>query len=145
MSHVGLDLAALETQAQKGTHDLLRASSHLSAAAQTVGNSIQQLGNVSVRFEGVASSAGMEANLRRQLLISLQDVIDQSQIASREFVNLAHEARKALDTSVEQFGADVSSALAGHVKAYQKQLGDSVGSLRVALDQLAVRASRDRS
>jgi methyl-accepting chemotaxis protein len=145
MSRVGLDLGTLETQAQKATHDLLRASSLLTSAAQTVGNSIQQLGNASVRFEGVASSAGVEANARRQLLLSLQDVIEQSQAASREFVTLAHEVRKALDTSVEQLGSDVSAVLAGHVRTYQKQLGDSVGSLRVALDQLAIRASRERN
>lgn len=145
MSRVGLELTGLQRQTLKSAHDIVRASSHLSSAAQTVGNSIHQLGSAAVRFEGVASSAGVEANARRQLLISLQDVIDQSQAASREFVNLAHEARKVLGATVEHFGADVHMVLTGHVKAYQKQLGDSVSSLRVALDQLAARAGRDRS
>ncbi|MGH8137701.1 MAG: anti-phage ZorAB system protein ZorA [Steroidobacteraceae bacterium] len=145
VSRVGLELATLEGQALKSTNDMVRASSHLAAAAHTVNNSIQQLGSAAVRFEGVASSASVEANARRQLLISLQDVIDQSQVASREFVRLAHEARKGLGTTVEHFGVDVTTVLARHVKAYQKELGDSVSSLRVALDQLAARASRDRN
>ncbi|HEY6483363.1 MAG TPA: anti-phage ZorAB system protein ZorA [Steroidobacteraceae bacterium] len=145
MSRVGLELATLEGQTQRSTHDMVRASSHLSAAAQTVGKTIQQLGSAAVRFEGVASSASVEANARRQLLISLQDVIDQSQAASREFVKLAQEARNALSTGVEQFGSDVSHVLTAHVRAYQKQLGDSVSSLRKALDQLAVQATQDRS
>jgi hypothetical protein len=123
---------------------MVRASSHLASVAQNVGSSIHQLSNAAVRFEGVASSASVEANARRQLLISLQDVIDQSHIASREFVKLAHETRKALGVSVEHFEADVGTVLTSHVKTYQKQLSDSVGSLREALDELAVRAGRDR-
>jgi len=144
MSRASSELVNIQNQSQKSTHDLVRASSHLSAAAQTVGNSIHQLGSAAVRFEAVASSASVEANARRQLLISLQDVIDQSQAASREFVKLAHDARKSLDASVEQFGLDVSGVLDGHIKAYRQQRGDSVSSLRLALDQLAVRSARDR-
>ena len=144
MSRAGLELATLAGQAQKSSHDMVRASSHLASVAQNVGNSIHQLSNAAVRFEGVATSASVEANARRQLLISLQDVIDQSHIASREFVRLAQETRKALGVSVEHFDADVGAVLGSHVKAYQKQLSDSVGSLREALDELAVRAGRDR-
>ncbi|HZO20894.1 MAG TPA: anti-phage ZorAB system protein ZorA [Steroidobacteraceae bacterium] len=144
LSRVGLELAALEGQAQRSSQDMVRASSHLALAAQNVGNSIHQLSNAAVRFEGVASSAGVEANARRQILVSLQDLIDQSQIASREFVNLAHEARKALDAGVERFDSEVSTVLSGHVRTYQKQLGDSVSGLRRALEQLAAR-TRDRT
>jgi putative membrane protein len=137
------DLGALQGQAQKSVSDLLRASSHLVSAAQNVGNSSHQLSNAAVRFEGVASSASVEANARRQLLISLQDVIDQSQVASREFVNLANETRKALSHSVEHLESEVAAVLSGNVRAYQKQLSDSVSSMRHALDQIA--PSRDRS
>lgn len=144
MSRVGLELAALEGQAERSSHDMVRASSHLALAAQNVGNSIHQLSNAAVRFEGVASSAGVEANARRQILISLQDLIDQTQVASREFVSLAHEARKSLDASVGHFDSEVSTVLSGHVRAYQKQLGDSVSGLRRALEQLAAR-TRDRA
>ncbi|HET9390634.1 MAG TPA: anti-phage ZorAB system protein ZorA [Steroidobacteraceae bacterium] len=144
MSRAGLELAALEGQAQRSSHDMVRASSHLALAAQNVNNSINQLNNAAVRFEGVASSAGVEANARRQILISLQDLIDQSHVASREFVSLAHEARKALDASVEHFDSEVHTVLSGHVRAYQKQLGDSVTGLRRALEQLATR-TRDQN
>ncbi len=143
MSRVGHDLAELEGHVQKSSHDMVRASSHLASAAQNVGNSSRQLGEAAVRFEGVASSASIEANARRQLLLSLQDVIEQSQLASREFVQLAEQTRRALGSSVEQFESNAGQVLAGHVKNYQKQLGESLSSLRRALDQIAVRADRD--
>ena len=144
LSRVGLELAGVADQANQSTHDMVRATLHLATAAQKVGNSVHQLSNAAVRFEGVASSASVEANARRQLLLSLQDVIDQSHVASREFVNLAQQARQALEGSLEHFDTDVSAVLTGHVQVYQKQLGDSVTSLRQALDQLALRVSANR-
>jgi hypothetical protein len=144
LSRVGLELSSLERQNLRSSNDLVRASSHLAAAAQNVGSSIHQLSNAAIRFEGVATSASVEANARRQLLLSLQDVIDQSQMASREFVALAQETRKALGARVQHFESDVESVLAEHMKAYQRQLGESAGSLRQAIDQLAARANRTR-
>ena len=142
LSRVGLELSGLERQNLRVSNDMVKASSHLATATQNVGNSIHQLSNAAIRFEGVASSASVEANARRQLMLSLQDVIDQSHVASREFVALAQETRKVLGASVEHFEADVESVLASHVKAYQRQLGESTSTLRQAIDQLAARANR---
>ena len=79
------------------------------------------------------------------MLRDLQEVMKHSQAASAEFAKLTAEVERALTGGLETFGTGVSKVLSEHLASYQKQLGDAVGMLQGALEELAEYASESRS
>jgi hypothetical protein len=144
MSRVTSELANLEGQTQRSAQSMSLASAQLATAAERVSSTVSQLGVASTRLEAVAKSATTEADARNHLLRDLQEVITKSQAASAAFAGLTQEVRGALRTGIEDFGSGVSKVLSDHLHSYQKQLGDAVGMLQGALEELAEYAGTDR-
>ncbi len=145
MGRVSMEMSSLEAQTQKSASSVAMASGQLAVAAQSLSTSITQLGTTSTRLEAVAQAATTEAATRSQILRDLQEVMKQSQAASAEFATLTAEVERALKGGLETFGTGVSKVLSEHLASYQKQLGDAVGMLQGALEELAEYASESRS
>jgi uncharacterized protein YbjQ (UPF0145 family) len=144
LAKLASQLGNLESQTRQSSQAVAQASIQLATAAQGIVNAVGQLGTVSTRLEGVARSATLESEARNSLLANLKDVIGKSQAASAEFAKLTEEVRDTLELSFESFGTGVSKVLSEQLALYQKQLGDAVGMLHGALDELAEYANRDR-
>ena len=130
-------LAALEGSSVQGAQALLQSTQGLGAASQNLAGVVAQLANTSTRLESVAKASAVEAQVRGDLLRDLREVSIRTQQAAREFKALADQVRTSVSDSVEHFGSSMSQTVAQHMKEYQKQLGEAVGMLSGALQELA--------
>jgi hypothetical protein len=114
-----------------------QASGQLATAAERVNTTISQLATTATRLEAVAKSATTETDARNHLLRDLQEIMSSSQAASAQFGRLAQDVQSVLVQNFDLFGSSVSKVLSEHLLVYQKQLGDAVGMLQGALEELA--------
>lgn len=143
------DLARQMASMQSGLLDsaqqLTQSSGVIGAASQSLVTATTALGGATGRLENVAQIASAEAEARSQLLADLKAMTEQSRGAGRELASLSEEVQTILAQNVDSFGNGVSKVLSQHLADYQKQLGDAVGMLRLALEELAEVAVETRA
>jgi hypothetical protein len=144
-SRLAAEVTALHLQLRESSQTMSHASTELAGAAHQVGTTSGQLLTAATRLEGVTKLAGTEADARSALLRDLQEVLSKAHAASLEFNTLTSEVRNSLKEGIEGFGTGVSKVLSEHLHSYQKQLGDAVGMLKGALEELAEYASTERA
>lgn len=137
MARVAAELANLESKTQQSAQSMSQASGQLATAAERVSTTSLQLTTAAARLEAVAKSATTETDARNQLLRDLQEIMSRSQAASAQFGQLAQDVQGVLVQNFDLFGSSVSKVLSEHLLMYQKQLGDAVGMLQGALEELA--------
>jgi ABC-type transporter Mla subunit MlaD len=121
----------------QSAQQLTQSSGVLGGASQSLTTATGTLGTTASRLESVAQLASTEADTRTQLLNDLKAMTEQSRNAGLELASLSDEVRSALAENVDSFGNSVSKVLSQHLADYQKQLGDAVGMLRSAIEELA--------
>jgi hypothetical protein len=144
MASLAGELSSLQGATRQSSQSMAQASAQLAVASEQVAHTVSQLATASTRLEGVAKTATTETDARNQLLRDLQELIGRSKAAGAEFAQLSQQVRKTLEENIETFGSGVSKVLSEHLRDYQKQLGDAVGMLRGALEELAEYATADR-
>jgi ABC-type transporter Mla subunit MlaD len=135
-------IGGLHTQIVRSSDQLTQASNILAGSSQSLATSSSTLGTVSTRFDTVAQQIAAESDSRSSLLQDLRTLMDQSRNAGAQFTALTMEVKSSLGSSVEAFGGTVSKVLSEHLHEYQKQLGNAISTLSVAIDELAELADR---
>jgi Mg2+ and Co2+ transporter CorA len=147
LGRLASEVSALESQtrqaAQSSMNAIQQATASLASAAERVSSGIAQLAGTAARLEAVAKLAAQEGDVRSQLLKDIQEVATRTQAASAQFERLTQQVHGTLQSSIEEFGSQVSKVLSEHLHVYQKELGDAVGMLSGALAELAEYAAAE--
>ena len=131
------ELARLEDRAAQSSQQILSVAGQMTTASQALNASTTQMGLVGARFEALSGSVAIEAEVRRELLRSMEKVSADAKAAGVGLVDLATGVRGALEAGFEEFGTGISRVISEQLNAYQQQLGDAVSMLTGALEELA--------
>jgi putative membrane protein len=138
------ELSALEGRSVQASQSIAQTTAVLSTVAQEISRTASQLGGASLRLEAVSRLTAAEEEARSALLKDLQEVFVRSREAGAQFAALTEEIRTALESGFNEFGTGVSKVTSTHLFEYQKQLGDAVGMLKNALEEMAEYADSSR-
>jgi uncharacterized phage infection (PIP) family protein YhgE len=131
------EMNAAQSTLLQSAQQLTQSSGVLGTASQSLSTATTTLGTTSSRLEAVAKVAGTEADMRAQLLKDLRTMTEQSVTAGTELASLSDEVRTHLVGNVDAFGNSVSKVLSQHLNDYQRQLGDAIGMLKSALEEMS--------
>lgn len=145
MSRVAAQLTVLESRTAHGAESLLNATTGLDSASQRLATAMTQLGTTTSHLQEVANAARTEQQMRAALLTDVQKVMTETQVAAAGFRDLAGQLQDALSVAFGQFGDGMTTTVSKHLAEYQKELGNAVGILSNALQELAEQIEQAQS
>jgi hypothetical protein len=145
MSRVAAQLTVLESRTAHGAESLLNATTGLDGASQRLATAMAQLATTTSHLQEVANAARTEQQMRAALLADVQKVMTETQIAAAGFRDLGRQVQEALTVAFGQFGDGMTATISKHLSEYQKELGNAVGILSNALQELAEQIEQAQS
>lgn len=145
MSRVTAQLTVLESRTAHGTEALLSAANGIEGASQMLSGAMTQLSTTTAHLQEVANAVRTEQQMRAALLSDVQKVMTETQVAAAGFRDLARQLQEALTVAFGQFGDGMTTTISKHLAEYQKELGNAVGILSNALQELAEQIEQAQS
>lgn len=137
LSTAGAALVGLQDKAVQAAGSLERASTNLGVGSQEVSKSMEAIGQLATRLDGVGGLMVSEAQTRESTLKELQQIIQRSQEASQQFGKLSQDVQAHLEDGVSRFGKATHDVLDKSLSRFDKELSDAADLLAGSMQQLA--------